>query len=107
MADVKLSPLADATAGAIGAVFSNMLVFPLDVIKTRLQVQTEALKDVNPSLHYKSALDALLKIYKAEGIKGLYAGLGTGLAGTVVRYISIDLRFHSTKIKCIQLFLYL
>jgi Mitochondrial carrier protein len=76
-------------------VFANTLVFPLDVIKTRLQVQnpnpkvqTESLKDINPELHYSSAVDALRKIFEAEGLRGLYSGLATGLAGTVVSSFS-------------------
>ncbi|KAI8930291.1 mitochondrial carrier domain-containing protein [Entophlyctis helioformis] len=84
----QLSPLGDATAGAIGAVFANTLVFPLDVIKTRLQVQTKALKTVKPSQHYNSAVDALLKIYQNEGLRGLYSGFGAGLFGTVVSSFS-------------------
>jgi hypothetical protein len=89
MANVpKLSPIGDATSGAIGAVIANTLIFPLDVIKTRLQVQNESLKLINPSNHYDSALDAFRKIFVEEGLLGLYAGLVTGLAGTVVSSFS-------------------
>ncbi|KAJ3220106.1 ADP/ATP carrier protein [Dinochytrium kinnereticum] len=84
----KLSPFGDALAGAAGAVFANTLVFPLDVVKTRLQVQNKAIAHLNPSHHYKSGLDALLKILKNEGIPGLYAGLGAGLLGTVASSFS-------------------
>ncbi|KAI8908979.1 mitochondrial carrier domain-containing protein, partial [Gorgonomyces haynaldii] len=84
----QMSPFADATAGALGSAFANTVVFPLDVVKTRLQVQNSALKNVQPSLQYTSASDAIIKIYQAEGIPGLYSGLLTGLAGTVVSSFS-------------------
>ncbi|KAL2916401.1 hypothetical protein HK105_204157 [Polyrhizophydium stewartii] len=84
----KLTPLGDATAGTIGSVFANVLVFPLDVIKTRMQVQSKALKAVQATQHYNSALDALIKIYHHEGIQGLYSGMTAGLFGTVVSSFS-------------------
>jgi adenine nucleotide transporter 17 len=61
-----------------GAVLALMLTYPLDVIKTRLQVQT---KDTACSTDYKSVSDALKTILKEEGIEGLYAGLSSGLIG--------------------------
>nr|KAJ3421989.1 ADP/ATP carrier protein [Polyrhizophydium stewartii] len=84
----RLTPLGDATAGTIGSVFANVLVFPLDVIKTRMQVQSKALKAVQATQHYNSALDALIKIYHHEGIQGLYSGMTAGLFGTVVSSFS-------------------
>ncbi|KND04347.1 uncharacterized protein SPPG_00078 [Spizellomyces punctatus DAOM BR117] len=84
----KLTPFENATAGALGALSANTAVFPLDVIKTRLQVQTRELKSLNPDRHYDSTLDAFLKILSTEGIQGLYAGLGAGLFGTVASSFS-------------------
>ena len=55
-----------ATSGAIAAV----IVCPLDVLKTRLQVS------VGTDQTYQSTLEALRKIARAEGVKGLYRGLG-------------------------------
>jgi solute carrier family 25 protein 44 len=42
-------------------------LFPLTVIKTQLQVQFK--NDV-----YKGMIDCSMKIYKSEGVKGLYRG---------------------------------
>ncbi|KAJ3305445.1 ADP/ATP carrier protein [Kappamyces sp. JEL0829] len=81
---MQATPLTDATAGALGAVLANTIVFPLDVVKTRLQVQNKALK----AQAYKTTGDALWKIFKKEGVAGLYAGLGSGLAGTVISSFS-------------------
>ena len=95
--EMSTTPLAEATAGALGAVFSNTLVFPLDVylftilflpfsrIKTRLQVQTKA---VGSTTQYHSILDAFLSILKSEGITGLYKGLGSGTVGTIASSFS-------------------
>jgi hypothetical protein len=70
----KLTPFGDALSGAAGAVIANTLVFPLDVIKTRLQVQSKAVAKLNPNQQYASAADAFFKILKSEGIQGLYSG---------------------------------
>ncbi|KAJ3257882.1 ADP/ATP carrier protein [Boothiomyces macroporosus] len=79
------TPLSDATAGAIGSVLANTIVFPLDVVKTRMQVQN---KTLDATRDYKSPRDAILKILKTEGVKGLYAGIASGLVGTVVSSFS-------------------
>ncbi|KAH6575691.1 hypothetical protein BASA62_001808 [Batrachochytrium salamandrivorans] len=96
------SPLSDATAGTIGAVFANILVFPLDVVKTRLQVQTTALKASKPTHHYSSALDALTKIYRSEGASGLYAGMGSGLFGTIVSSFSYFYIYGHIRSECLR-----
>jgi hypothetical protein len=82
MADggAQLSPFGNAIAGASGAVFANALVFPLDVIKTRLQVQNKVLNKLansNKSQQYTSALDAFIKILESEGFAGLYSGMAS------------------------------
>lgn len=79
-----LSPFQNAVSGSLGALFANTLVFPLDVIKTRMQVQPhKQLQGDAP--YYKSVSDAFLKILKSEGVFGLYSGLFAGLSGTVVQ----------------------
>lgn len=86
-----LSPFGDALAGSLGAVFANAVVYPLDIVKTRIQVQKR--KDVNKEVgdgaeqsidgeHYHGALDAMQKMIKKEGITELYAGIAGGLVGT-------------------------
>lgn len=86
-----LSPFGDAVAGSLGAVFANAVVYPLDIVKTRIQVQkrresNDAKADASQQdidgEHYTSALDAMEKMIKKEGITGLYAGIGGGLFGT-------------------------
>ncbi|KXS11902.1 peroxisomal adenine nucleotide transporter 1 [Gonapodya prolifera JEL478] len=81
----KLSPFGDAVAGSAGAAFANTLVYPLDVIKTRLQVQTKHMAHLASHQQYNSAWDAFWKIVEQEGISGLYVGLTGGIFGTVAQ----------------------
>lgn len=81
-----LPPWGNAVAGAAGAVIANTLVYPLDLIKTRLQVQVKhspASLDPNPAdhEHYDGAVDAIRKVVAHEGVSGLYAGIGGALLG--------------------------
>ncbi|ONH67841.1 Mitochondrial aspartate-glutamate transporter AGC1 [Cyberlindnera fabianii] len=56
-------------AGAIGAT----IVYPIDLIKTRMQAQR--------ALVYKNSIDCFIKVLSKEGIRGLYSGLGPQLVG--------------------------
>ncbi|RKP08349.1 mitochondrial carrier domain-containing protein [Thamnocephalis sphaerospora] len=71
-----LSPFGNAVAGAGGAIFSLICVYPLDIVKTKLQVQSST-----SPVKYQSTQHALQTIFKEEGFRGLYAGLPAGLLG--------------------------
>lgn len=75
-----LSPWGKAVAGAAAAMIANALVYPLDLAKTRLQVQT---KSTDPNHEtYTSSWDVIQKVYAKKGLKGVYAGLSGTLLGT-------------------------
>ncbi|KLU83499.1 peroxisomal adenine nucleotide transporter 1 [Magnaporthiopsis poae ATCC 64411] len=81
-----IGPWGRATAGAAGAVLANALVYPLDIVKTRLQVQSkpkpgEALLTDAANQHYTSTWDAITKIVDQDGLEGLYAGMSGALLG--------------------------
>ncbi|KAF9581424.1 ADP/ATP carrier protein [Lunasporangiospora selenospora] len=78
----KLSPLGHAIAGTGGAMFALTCTYPLDIIKTRMQVRSKATADANDPNVYLSTTDAVQKILRTEGLAGLYAGLFSGLLGT-------------------------
>ncbi|KAJ5943647.1 hypothetical protein N7516_003815 [Penicillium verrucosum] len=88
-----LPALGNATAGAVGAAISNVVVYPLNVIVARLQTQTQKQKDsdsskksdddANPDEVYTSVVDAARKIYAQQGIAGFYPGLAQDTWKTV------------------------
>ncbi|RHZ66363.1 putative peroxisomal carrier protein [Aspergillus thermomutatus] len=80
---MRLSPWGSAVAGATGAVLANAIVYPLDIVKTRLQVQVKSDRTdgSDGTVHYESTLDAINKIVESEGIEGLYSGIVGSLIG--------------------------
>jgi len=63
--------MAKAVAGTISGLTAAVLCSPLDVAKTRIQVQSAALHGHK----YSGVLTALLTIYREEGFRGWYQGL--------------------------------
>ncbi|XP_076092098.1 electrogenic aspartate/glutamate antiporter SLC25A13, mitochondrial-like isoform X1 [Mytilus galloprovincialis] len=61
-------------AGATGAT----AVYPIDLVKTRLQNQRSAMVG---ELMYKNSWDCFNKVLRHEGARGLYRGLGPQLVG--------------------------
>ncbi|XWW99055.1 hypothetical protein V2A60_007060 [Cordyceps javanica] len=80
-----ISPWGGAVAGATGAVLANALVYPLDIVKTKLQVQEPpkagAPVNAKDAPHYTSTWDAISRILQDEGIEGLYTGMSGSLLG--------------------------
>lgn len=95
--DEPLTPFGNALAGALGGVFSNAVIYPLDTVKTRIQA------DVGPSTPAagkkgaggsdkggkvtvrKGAgmLEGVVTIAKSkEGVMGLYRGFGASMVNT-------------------------
>ncbi|KAJ2559878.1 hypothetical protein EV175_000112 [Coemansia sp. RSA 1933] len=84
-----LPPLGHAISGAGSSALALLLIYPLDTIKTRLQVQTRPVSDDDKdngdnSKMLRNPIDAVRKIVSSEGIEGLYAGLATNLASQLV-----------------------
>ncbi|KAI1980589.1 ADP/ATP carrier protein [Ophidiomyces ophidiicola] len=86
----QLAPWESAIAGAAGAVLANAMVYPLDIVKTRLQVQVKSQKLTNGNPphddhhhhhFYDSTVDAIKKIIAHEGVEGLYSGIHGSLVG--------------------------
>lgn len=71
----------DATAGVIGSIVAKTAVFPLDLVRKRIQVQgpTRSRYVYKDIPEYKSAVSALRMIVHIEGFRGLYKGLPIGL----------------------------
>ncbi|KAI8437590.1 hypothetical protein MSG28_011865 [Choristoneura fumiferana] len=62
--------------GGIAGIIGVSVVFPLDLVKTRLQNQTVG---PNGEKQYKSMLDCFRKTYAAEGYFGMYRGSGVNI----------------------------
>nr|XP_019008319.1 uncharacterized protein I206_06876 [Kwoniella pini CBS 10737]OCF47100.1 hypothetical protein I206_06876 [Kwoniella pini CBS 10737] len=95
-----LTPFGSALAGALGSVFANAAVYPLDTVKTRLQAEDDEDEDdeeddeerdnevdlptTNTAKRIKrwGMFMMLLKILKKEGISGAFHGFGASMIGT-------------------------
>jgi solute carrier family 25 folate transporter 32 len=76
----------NAIAGAVGGVTSGIVSCPLDVIKTKLQAQRGSRAQAGPSstsgsVIYKGMLGTARVIWRDEGIRGMYRGLGPLVLG--------------------------
>ncbi|KAL4399512.1 NAD transmembrane transporter [Malassezia pachydermatis] len=71
-----------AISGACAGFVSSIVTCPLDVVKTRLQVQTN---EFQRGLRHRGALHAISsvcsKIWKEDGFRGFYRGLGPTVIG--------------------------
>jgi solute carrier family 25 (mitochondrial S-adenosylmethionine transporter), member 26 len=72
---------ADLVAGGIAGVVADSIIHPVDTVKARMQVM-RALPGRSPK--YASMADGFRTIARKEGVwRGLYAGYGTVLLGTI------------------------
>ncbi len=78
---VKLG--SNAVAGVIAGFISSVTTHPLDVVKTRFQVQDGRMSHVPL---YRGTSHALVTIARTEGIRSLYAGLTPNLLGSTVSW---------------------
>lgn len=75
-----IAPFCGASAG----VASGIVTCPLDVIKTKLQAQggfRRGAKEVASGTLYRGMLGTGRRIWREDGIRGLYQGLGPMLLG--------------------------
>jgi len=66
--------------GAIAGAFGATVVYPIDLVKTRMQNQRSK---VVGEMMYKNSWDCAKKVIRNEGFRGLYSGLGPQL---IVRF---------------------
>lgn len=78
-------------AGGLGGAACWLSVYPTDVIKSVIQVDDYK----NP--RFSGSVDALKKIFKAEGVKGLYKGFGPAVARSVPANAACFLAYELTR----------
>ncbi|KAI6167964.1 mitochondrial carrier [Pisolithus thermaeus] len=76
----QLTPLGYALAGALGACFSNAIVYPLDVAKTRIQATSSTAKGKRKD--DMTMLSVLRDILREEGTMGWYSGFAATMLNT-------------------------
>ncbi|KAG0603867.1 hypothetical protein M758_10G126900 [Ceratodon purpureus] len=74
----NLSTASLLLAGGVAGAMFWLLVYPADVIKSTIQVDDYQ----NPK--YSSTFDAFRKVFKSQGMKGLYCGFGPAMARSVL-----------------------
>ncbi|EST06159.1 Mitochondrial substrate/solute carrier [Kalmanozyma brasiliensis GHG001] len=95
MAEEPLTPFGQALAGALGGVFSNAVIYPLDTVKTRIQAgQSSAVVAGKEARDPKDPSKTIVTVPKSAGmIKGILhiirskegpAGLYKGFAASMV-----------------------
>jgi len=68
-------------SGMLAETVCCIIYVPVDVVKERMQVQQQYKQMKNTSdTYYRDSFDALQKILKTEGLRGIYKGYGATLA---------------------------
>ena len=76
-ATVDIGPIKHMLAGGEAGILTLSITNPIWITKTRLILQYEG----KSRQQYKGMVDAIIKIYKREGLRGLYKGFVPGIFG--------------------------
>lgn len=74
--DIKLPLYNKLIVGGIAGVIGTTCIFPLDMVKTRLQASGQG-----GSIKYTGPVDVIRRMYVGEGVRGFYRGLVANLIG--------------------------
>lgn len=65
--------------GGLASIVAEFGTFPVDLTKTRLQVQGQSIDVRFKEIKYRGMFHALFRIYKEEGVLALYSGIAPAL----------------------------
>lgn len=65
--------------GGLSSCIAEFCTFPIDTVKTRLQIQGQKLDGQYNKIKYHGMIDAFMQIYKQEGFSSLYSGISPAL----------------------------
>jgi solute carrier family 25 phosphate transporter 23/24/25/41 len=77
--------------GGMAGLTSVVFTFPLDLVRGRLTAQGGAIE----SVQYNGLMDGCLKIWRSEGLKGLYSGITPTLIG-IYPYVALNYTTYET-----------
>lgn len=77
--------IVQATAGSVASVTQHLL-HPFDLIKVRFQSHDSGKREHNVIPKYASLKESFLRIYKEEGFRGFYKGMGITLIASNLAY---------------------
>ncbi|KAL0928585.1 hypothetical protein M5K25_000483 [Dendrobium thyrsiflorum] len=84
MANVNFESLAEATSGAVGALVSTTVLYPLDTCKTKFQAEVGS----HGQKKYRKLSDVLFEAISKGQILSLYQGLGTkNLQSVIAQFV--------------------
>ena len=66
--------------GSVSGAFGAFMVYPIDLVKTRMQNQRTS-RNPGDSQLYKNSIDCAKKVFRNEGFRGFYAGVLPQLVG--------------------------
>ena len=96
------TPLNQFLAGAAAGTIQCVICCPMELAKTRMQMQGTGEKKKSSRKVYKNSLDCLARIYQREGLRGVNRGMVTTLVretpGFGVYFLAYDLL--TTRIGC-------
>lgn len=72
-ASQPLGPALHMLAASEAGILTLLMTNPIWVVKTRLCLQYENKVDLTSNKNYRGMMDGLTKIYRTEGIRGLYS----------------------------------
>uniref|UniRef100_A0A1A9WCJ1 Solute carrier family 25 member 40 n=1 Tax=Glossina brevipalpis TaxID=37001 RepID=A0A1A9WCJ1_9MUSC len=113
---LKIGPLYQMASAFTGAIVTAVIITPMDVIKTRMQMQhrkcyiycnglmdnfyvvrkseTPKLKESTMTVNLKGITETFLNIRKSEGVKGFWSGLGPtlllALPTTIIYFLTYE-----------------
>ncbi|XP_032441802.1 mitochondrial basic amino acids transporter-like isoform X1 [Xiphophorus hellerii] len=73
------TPTHQFITGAAAGTMQSVICCPMELAKTRMQMQGTGQKKWSSKNLYKNSLDCLLHIYRREGLPGIYRGMVTTL----------------------------
>ncbi|XP_072964474.1 mitochondrial carrier protein CoAc2 [Typha angustifolia] len=97
--DVGRGPVLDLVSGSIAGGTAVIFTYPLDLVRTKLAYQVTGsskmmFRGLSPTEQvYKGILDCVIKIYRQNGLRGLYRGVAPSLYG-IFPYSGLKFYFY-------------